>query len=472
MRTWALILYVATAIALPAQTFTTLHNFDGTDGAQPFAALIQGTDGNFYGTTYRGGANGSAGTVFRVTRLGALTTLFTFCSQTACTDGYEPYAGLIQAVDGNFYGTTSNGGANTAGGTIFKITSGAVLTTLYSFGSPGGSTEGSHPQAGLVQAANGGDFYGTTAQGGGASDGGTVFEVTSAGTLTTLHSFCPQGDCSDGAVPEAGLVRAGNGDFYGTTTQGGANLAGTVFRITPSGTLTTLYSFCSQSACADGEDPHAGLVQGANGNLYGTTLEGGDNFGGTIFEITPSGTLTTLYSFCAQNGCPDGANPRAGLIQATNGDFYGTTTQGGANLAGTIFAITPGGALTTLHSFDASNNGEPSAGLMQATDGAFYGATTFGGTSNLGTVFSLSVGLRPFVETQTTSGKIGGVVKILGTDLTGAISVNFNGTPATFTVAAPSLIIATVPAGATSGKIQIVVPAGTLSSNQPFHVLP
>jgi uncharacterized repeat protein (TIGR03803 family) len=464
-------LYATLAIALPAQTFTTLHSFDGLNGAEPFAALVQGTDGNFYGTTYRGGANGSAGTVFRVTRLGALTTLFTFCSQAECTDGYEPYAGLVQALDGNFYGTTSNGGANTAGGTIFKITPGGALTTIYSLGSQGGSTDGSHPQAGLVQAANG-DFYGTTTEGGANGSGGTVFKITPAGTLTTLHSFCPQGDCSDGAVPEAGLVQATNGDFYGTTTQGGANLGGTVFRITPSGALTTLYSFCSQSGCTDGEDPHAGLVQGTNGNLYGTTFEGGDNFGGTIFEITQGGTLTTLYSFCAKSGCPDGENPRAGLVRATNGDFYGRTEGGGANGQGTIFEITPSGTLTTLHSFDASDMGEPSAGLVQATNGAFYGATTFGGTSDLGTVFRLSVGLGPFVETQTTSGKVGEVIKILGTDLTGATSVSFNGTAALFTVVAPSLIITAIPAGATSGTIQVGLPSGTLVSNEPFHVLP
>ena len=304
-----------------------------------------------------------------------------------------------------------------------------------------------------------------------------------AQTFTTLRRF----DKTDGAIPDAALVQATNGDLYGTTYGGGANGGGTVFKITPSGGLTTLYSFlCSQTNCTDGLDPTAGLIQGTDGNFYGTTPIGGANKGGTVFKITPRGTLTTLYGFCSTpyGLCTDGEYPGAGLVQATNGDLYGTTFEGGANNGGTVFKITPGGTLTTLYSFCSQSgctDGEsPVAGLVQATDGDFYGTTAGGGAGHCsegsdpgcGTVFSLSVGLGPFVKTTPAFGKVGAVVKILGTNLTGATSVSFNGTAAGFTVVSPSLIATTVPVGATNGTIQVTTPGGTLASNLAFRVLP
>src|ERR1039458_9751492 len=284
----------ATAITLPAQV-TTLFTFDGTHGASPYAGLVQATDGDLYGTTWGGGAK-NAGTVFKITPAGILTTLYSFCSQTNCTDGAEAEAGLFQAANGDLYGTT---------------------------------------------------FYG------GSHNHGTVFRITPTGTLTTLYSFCSQSGCADGDLPLARLVQAANRDLYGTTTSGGTHDGGTVFKINPSGTLTTLYSFCSQSACTDGLQPVAGLVQLANGDFYGTTQYGGANSYGTVFKITPSGKLTTRCRFvCAQSGCPDGVDPTAGLVQAANGDLYGTTQLGGANsYGGTVFKITPSGTLTTLYSF-------------------------------------------------------------------------------------------------------------------------
>ena len=406
-------------------------------------------------------------------------------TQSNCTDGGAPLAGLVQATNGDFYGTAGGGGAY-GGGTVFKITPGGALTTLYSFCSQSGCTDGNYPEAGLVQATNG-DFYGTTA-GGGANacqynDGcGTIFKMTPGGTLTTLYSFCAQTGCPDGEYPN-GLVQATNGDFYGTTCCGGAHgYYGTIFKITPGGTLTTLHSFCAQTGCPDGRIPYSGaLIQASNGDLYGTASEGGAADQGTVFKITPGGTFTTLYSFCSQSGCTDGAEPFAGLVQATNGDLYGTTTNGGAYSpalnAGTIFKITPGGTLTTLYSFcaqSACTDGEfPEAALVQDTNGEFYGTTVNGGgANNYGTLFSLSVRLGPFVETQTTVGKVGAAVKILGTDLTGATSVSFNGTAAAFTVDSPSLITTTVPSGATTGKVEVVTPSGTLSTHVPYRVRP
>jgi uncharacterized repeat protein (TIGR03803 family) len=425
------VLCAAIAVALPAQTFTTLHSFDGTDGTSPVAGLVQATNGDLYGTTADGGANGG-GTVFKISLGSTLTSLYSFCAHSGCTDGSSPQAVLVQDTNGDFYGTTLSGGTRldalgSAAGTVFKITPSGVLTTLHDFCAQAGCQDGESPWAGLVQATNR-DLYGTTG-GGGASGPGTVFKIVPGGTLMTLHSF----DSEDGASPLAALVQAPNGDLYGTTYLGGAHGGGTVFEITPSGALSTLYNFCAQTGCTDGKYPSAGLVQAASGDFYGTTQEGGANGAGTVFKITPSGTLMTLHSFCALGlPCTDGQTPSAGLIQATNGDFYGTTFGGGTNGSyGTIFKITPRGALTTLYSFCSqsrcADGANPQMGLVQATDGDFYG-TTFAGGAGSGTVFSLSVGLSPFVKTLPTSGEVGAAVRILGSDLTGATSVSFNDT--------------------------------------------
>src|SRR5271169_1914955 len=295
----------------PQTGFTTLADFQGSaNGAvQLYGYPIVISGGNGYGTTVAGGVY-DQGIVFQVTPSGTLTALYTFCSQVNCTDGAEPFSGLVVA-GGNFYGTTYYGGLN-GQGTIFEVTPAGQLTTLHNFA--GGPTDGAYPIAGLVQV--GGNFYGTT-QGGGANGAGTVFEITPAGQLTILYSFCTQTGCTDGDGPYGGLVQATNGNLYGTTPSGGANGAGTVFEITPAGQLTTLYSFCSQTNCTDGIQPYAGLVQATNGNFYGTTRGGGaTGVAGTVFEITPAGQLTTLYSFCSQPGCSDGLHPFAGLVQA------------------------------------------------------------------------------------------------------------------------------------------------------------
>jgi uncharacterized repeat protein (TIGR03803 family) len=430
------------------------------------------------------------GTFFKTTPSGALTTLYSFCSQPNCTDGELPGA-LVQATNGDFYGTTGEGGANSRGA-FFKITPGGTPTTVYSFCSQSGCTDGIG-SGGLVQATNG-DFYGVTA-GGGANNFGTVFKITPGGALTTLYSFCSHGgtNCTDGAYP-IGLVQATNGDFYGTTSAGGNTTGnGTVFKITPTGALTTLHRFCSQggSLCTDGSFVNAGLVQATNGDFYGTTTYGGNETGdGIVFKITPGGAFSTLYSFCSQGGgayqCTDGSDPYAGLIQGTDGNLYGTTSEGGTTSylgAGTIFKITPGGALTTLYSFcpqsSCTDGAGPVSALVQRTNGEFYGTAAAGGSSGAcsgvggcGTVFSLSVGLGPFVETRPTTGLAGRIVEILGTDLTGATSVSFNGTAAVFEVVSSSLIVTKVPAGASTGKVEVVTPGGTLSTYVSFQVRP
>jgi uncharacterized repeat protein (TIGR03803 family) len=343
-----------------------------------------------------------------MTPRGMLITLYNFCSQAGCMDGEHPAAGLVQASCGEFYGTTFQGGTN-GYGTTFKVTPSGTLTTLYSFCSQTGCPEDSAHNGALVQATNG-QFYGTT-QYGGANGQGSIFEFAPNGALTTLHSFCAQMNCTDGGIPKAGLIQAANGDLYGTTSEGGRYGHGSVFKIALSGALTTEYSFCSKTGCADGGSPQAGLIQATDGDLYGTT-------GGIIFKITPGGTFTTLYTFCAQAApdggaphCTDGSGPDTALVQGTDGDFYGTSNTGGSNPYpgnGTIFKITPNGTLTTLYNFCSESgcmDGEyPFAGLIQATNGHFYGVTSSGGIYGHGPVFSLSMGFGPSVQTRLTAG--------------------------------------------------------------------
>jgi uncharacterized repeat protein (TIGR03803 family) len=185
--------------------------------------------------------------------------------------------------------------------------------------------------------------------------------------------------------------------------------------------------------------------------------------------MTPTGVLTTLHNFCSLSACADGSSPEGGLALATDGNFYGTTSTGGASDYGTVFKITSSATLTTLHSFAGTDGANPYDAPVQDTDGRLFGTTLSGGVEGAGTVWSLSLGLSPFVETQTASGAVGAAVKILGTDMVGASGVTFNGTPAEFTVSASGTYISTtVPTGATTGTVEVVTPTGTLSSNVPF----
>jgi uncharacterized repeat protein (TIGR03803 family) len=468
--------------------FTTLYTFSGPNGALPMSGVVQATNGDYFGTTTYSGANCDTaepcGTVFKISSNGALTTLYNFCAEPGCADGAAPGA-LIQATNGELYGTASGGLGYPS--TVFKITPGGAFTTLYTFCSQTGCPDGVSPQAGLVQAANG-DLYGTTTFGGANGQGGTIFKITPSGTLTTLYSFCSQAGCLDGSGSYAPLVQARNGDLYGTTMNGGTsslgfcsftNGCGTIIRITPTGTLTTLYNFCSQSNCNDGGNS-SGLVQADNGDLYGVTFGGGAYGGGTVYKITPSGLFTTVYNFCTLPNCTDGTGPHMGLIRAADESLWGTTTSGGADgNSGTFFEITPSGKLTTQDICPYPGCLQLPSGMVQGTDGNFYGTTAYGGPrgtcssgGGCGTIFSLSTGQAPFVETRPTAGKVGEAVTIPGNSLTGTTSVTFNATPAAFTVVSSTEVRTTVPAGATSGKVQVITPGGTLSSNVSFEVVP
>ena len=384
----ALILVLtAISIASSAQTFTTFLNFDQTNGANPYGTLIQGTDGNFYGTSQFGGTIGY-GNVFKITPEGVATSIYSFCRKQDCPDGYEPIAGLVQGANGNLYGTTPG-----TVGTIFSLNSENALTTLYRFCSRPDCADGYDASSSLVLGADG-NLYGTTSAGGKVSipcreqygSCGTVFKITPGGVLTTLRSF--RGP--DGAVPYAALVQGSDGNFYGTTQLGGAYTAGTVFRITPQGAITLLHSFNT----TDGAGPTAALIQAKDGNFYGTTSTGGVYDKGTVFKISAHGVFTLLRSFDSTNG----SLPYSGLVQATDGNFYGTTYGG----RGTVFKLTPAGDLVTLHAFCSQSScrdgADPYAGLVQATDGNLYGTTVLGGNycytgGSCGTVFKLSLDL-------------------------------------------------------------------------------
>jgi uncharacterized repeat protein (TIGR03803 family) len=266
--------------------------------------------------------------------------------------------------------------------------------------------------------------------------------MTPAGKFTTLHQFCASLTCTDGYSPYSGLIQASDGNLYGTTFYGGTGCAGgcgTIYRLSLSGQYTTVYSFCSQTDCADGQEPVGGVIEGTDGNFYGTTTAGGSRYldcpgngggsnCGTVYQLTPQGTLSVLHSFCAQRGnCPDGGLPEASLLQATDGTFFGSTF--------------------------------------------LLGASRCDGEGGCGTLFTESMGLGPFVHPQIDFGKVGQVVNILGNNLTETTGVTFSGTPAQFKVMSNTYLKAQVPTGATTGTIQVTTPHGTLSSNVAFHVI-
>jgi uncharacterized repeat protein (TIGR03803 family) len=366
--------------AMAQYSVTTLANFSGSNGSGPYSPVILGSDGNLYGTTIVGGSKGF-GTVYKLTPQGALQTIYNFCSKANCADGSSPWAGLTEGADGDFYGATVYGGANPnceyAGGcgTLFKITTAGVLTTLYSFD---GDSSG-FPYASLLLAKDG-NFYGTSTYT--DKNDGTIFRMTPDGSVKVLYTFLC---CASGSDPESPLVQDSAGILYGTTLGGGIQNGGTAFRITTSGQLTILHKFCQQANCEDGSKPTA-VILASDGNLYGTTYAGGNNFAGTVFRLSTAGAFKLLFKFSSSGA----SNPYAGLVQGKNGLFYGTTFVGGPSRDGTIFSITPAGTLTILHNFTNSDGALPQAPLIQSTDGSFYGTTSAGGSGNAGVVFKLS----------------------------------------------------------------------------------
>jgi uncharacterized repeat protein (TIGR03803 family) len=450
-----LIALAVMAAPLHSQTYTDLHDFNcPTEGCRPSfpAILAQGRDGNLYGTMSSGGAF-NFGTVFKVTPAGVVTTLYDF--NTSGPDGFLSVSGLTLGTDGNFYGTTFSGGANSSG-TFFKITPAGALTTLHSFT----NTDG-FPVAPPVQGANG-SYYGLA---GGNTLIGSAYSITSAGAYKLLVPALP-------GLSFAPLILGNDGNFYGTTESGGDFNAGTVFRMSPAGVVKIVYSFDGH---ANGGFPQGPVVQGRDGFLYGTTSGGGlvSNPVGVVFKLSTAGAITLLHSFDAAD-LNDGKSPYAGLVAATDGNFYGATTgsQSGSAQFGSIFKITKSGAYSVLHLFDDVHGKTQTATAMQHTSGILYGLPSAGGVGNTGVFYSLAVGIPPSVSLVPVLGTVGQTIGILGKGFTGTTSVKFGAATASFTVVSDTYMTAVVPASGITAAVTVTTPSGALKSKQVFKVVP
>ena len=441
-----------------AQTYTDLHDFDcSVEGCQPTypEILAQGRDGNLYGTTDAGGTS-RMGTVFKITPGGTITTLYNFSG----LDGQNPDGGLILGNDGNFYGTTRFGGANNLG-TVFKITPAGVLTTLHSFS----GSDGSEPRPGLVLGKNG-SFFGTTC---GFNAPWTAYSITPSGTFKTINSTS---DITIAACTSGPLTLGDDGNLYGAAQAGGVNMLGSLFRLTSAGALTVIWSFDS----VHGVGPFAPVVQGNDGLLYGTTDGGGTGGFGVVFKASTKGIFTTLHEF-GIDLTNDGMTPFAGLAAASDGKFYGATQNGQASGSvpnGNLFSVTSTGSYSLLYAFDDTHGRATFATPMQHTNGKIYGMTEGGGPNNreAGVIYSLDNGAPPFVLLLTRWGRPGQVVQILGQGFTGTSSVTFGAGVAAFHVVSDTFMTATVPNTATTGFVTVTTPSGTLTSNRRLFVMP
>ena len=425
---------------LSAQGYQDLHDF-GAGGCCPSPSLMaQGRDGNIYGTTSTGGT-ANKGIVFKITPAGVFTTLFNFDG----THGTNPVGGLVLGLDGNLYGTTEFGGANSYGN-IFKITPAGVLTVIYSFT---GTTDGGYPVSPLMIGFDG-NFYGT-------SYPGYAYKISPLGVFQVITKIP--------GITYGPLLQARNGSFYGVTKFQGTHGGGTIYRITGT-TATTLHNFLQ----ATGSYPVGGLVEGSDGNLYGTTTAGGDTNAGVIYRITPAGIYSMLISFDGVHTL-NGYEADAGLIAGADGNLYGATIWGGQFGYGVIFSMTTDGTYSVLYNFDAPHGDGAYATPMQHTSGKIYGTTTRGGGGGMGVVYGFSDGLASFAELTSTTGVVGKTVGILGHGFSGASSVEFNGTPASFHVISNTFMTATVPSGET-GFVRIDTTSGNLVSSKIFRVTP
>jgi uncharacterized repeat protein (TIGR03803 family) len=466
------------AVCAEAQTVTQF-DLNGQTGYEPYTTVTQATDGNFYGTTGFGGPKYD-GNIFRVTPAGVITNIHYFCQQPNCADGWGASWPPILASDGNLYGVTSGETVDgvTYGQTLYKLTVDGEFTNLF----PICGSECSYPLG--ITLASDGNFYGVSG-GGGVSNNGTIFRVSLTGQYTVLHSFCSLPNCTDGNYVLYPPIQGNDGNFYGTAEVGGSNGTGVVYKLTPSGTYTVIHNFCAfeNDDCPEGSLPAARLVQDGQGNFWGATQSGGSGFNGVVFKITPDGNYSVIYDFSYSSANIGWSS--AALTLASDGNFYGVLGGGPSgswdtNVSGGVYRITPEGVYTLLHKFHLGAGGgfNPLAPVIQATDGNFYGTDAFGGIpagyltpdDGYGTAFQLTAGLSPLVETVPVAGPVGQSVVILGNNLTGSTSVTFNGVAAEFTVESDTYIKATVPAGAATGMVSVVTPSATLNGNPQFVV--
>ncbi|SRR5579883_722807 len=454
--------------ALHAQTVTALYTYPNTSnnssGIVPTSVFSQAQDGNLYNTIQ---TNGSAneGSVYQMTTAGQYSLIYSFCSEGGhcATTGANPSGGVTLGTDGELYGTTTGGGVY-GDGTVFKVTSGASWTKLWDF-TAGSMNDDGAPYYAPLQGLDG-NFYGTDA---GVYSGtyGVFYKITPKGQLTP-YPF----DYANGADPNL-PAQGTDGNFYGSAQLGGDPTCrcGTIYKVTANGTISLLHAF--KGYPNDGTIPKGILIQAGDGNFYGTTYEGGSNNLGTVFKISASGVLSIIHNFAG--GGTDGSLPQAGLILGTDGNMYGVTGSGGVHNYGTIFQVTTAGGYSLLYNF-CSLKGcidgiYPVTALIQHTNGKFYGNAS-GNSLCCSTFYSLDMGLSPFARLVNWTGKVGKTVEILGQGFTGATKVSFNGTAATFKVVSDTYLTATVPTGATTGFITVATSGGTLKSNRKFLVTP
>lgn len=450
-------LALSTVTAAAGTQFSVVYAFGAAPDAQsPRGALAQGQDGNLYGVTIDGGSNGQ-GTVFSVVLPGKEMVLDSFASSTG---GINCNTGLTIGGDGSFYGTCPNGQSPYNFGTIFNGNAKGAFSTLYAFS----GSDGQNPEVGRPILAADGNYYGLTEQGG-ADNGGTAYVMSPTGKLSILYNF--GGTAGDPVGPSGPLIQGADGNFYGTSSQGGGLGGGAVFRMSGTGQVTILHNFPAKST-TDGVAPMGGVVQSRNGALFGVTFSGGSGDLGTVYELKSSGKEVILHSFASADRSSSPCDP---LVLANDANFYGTAAScvGGSCGNSIIFEITAKGVFTVLHQFDPAADGTKVSGpLLLDTSGTFYGTAETGGAGGAGTIYSLNTGLPPFASLSSTSGSVGATIGIYGQGFSTKTKVSFAGTRGSFTPVTSTYGTAVVPTGATTGHVKLRNPS--LKSLQIFTV--
>lgn len=455
----AICLFLALAAPVHAQTYKVLHNFGSSPG-DPSCPRLTGTIAQSPGGNFYSSANDcletDGGSVYKISVNGAVTVIYRFPSNTS--GPRAPVGGLVFGTDQQFHGTTESGGIINGHGSVFRITPDGKLRTMYEFN---GDLNGGAPVSAPIQSVSG-HYYGTT-PGEYGLHWGSIYKVTENGNFTLLHAF----NGADGSFALGPLIQGTDYHFYGVAEGGGKYNAGVIFRVTAGGYYKVVHDF----DVTHGQHPAGPLIQANDGNFYGTAYDGGSGAAlpgaGVIFKMTPSFKFTVLHNF---SGGDDGANPAGGLVEASDGNFYGTNIFGGANGYGVLFRITPGGAFTVLHDFDQRTGWLAQMTLLQHTNGKLYGQTTQGGSAGVGVFFRLDAGLPRFVTFLTVYGRVGAHVVILGQGFTPNSVISFNGVRAVSPEIHPTFIKAIVPDGATTGAITVTTTGGTLKSNKVFVI--
>lgn len=494
-----------------SSTFQTLAAADGIHIYNPWGGLTLSSNGFLYGTSNRGAT--AAGDLYQVSTSGSVSVV----SALASPDGAFLVNGLMQGTDGNFYGMADDGGLH-GFGTLYKLTSAGKLTVLHPFD----ETDGAFPRTAPFQGVDG-NLYGAAILGG-LANAGVAFEATTKGGFNLLHSF--GNSTGDGQEPDSVLIQGFDGAFYGTTFSGGASGAGSVYRIGTDGTESVLYSF---TGGVDGDHPGTdlggNLVAASDGNYYGTTLSGGSAGQGALFKLTPVGALTTIHNFSSSDGTgvfspsgyliqgadgalygssngnagsvyrcgldgsfsalhvfngADGAGTFGGVIQGTDGNFYGATGFGGANGFGTLFQVTPTGTFTTLWPFHYVDGFAPIAPLLEGTDGNLYGTTDTGGMSDLGVIFRYNAALpgvfiSKFSPTSVLAGGKAFTLTVDGAGFVSGDTVEWNNNPVSTTFVSASQIKAGIPAAAIANPgvayVRVVTSTNGLTGSRLFPLI-